>query len=192
MIPGSEDRALARRARRGDARAYAVLVSRWEKKVYNYLLRSLGNREDALDACQETFFKAYRGLPRLADTGRFPQWLFRIAHNEAASLHRRPQPASAVEDIEATADFASLPGIRVGGFGYGDAELAFLVEQALGALPVRQREAVLLKVTYGFKFDEIAEILDCPASTVKSRLYAAFDALRAVLEPVTNAKEVRT
>lgn len=186
MIPESEERALVRRARRGDARAYSLLVSRWEKKVYNYLLRSLGNREDALDACQETFLKAYRGLPRLADTGRFPQWLFRIAHNEAASVHRRPPQALGVEDIESVADFTSLPGMRVGGFGYGDAELAFLVEQALGSLPMRQREAVLLKVTYGFKFDEIAEILNCPASTVKSRVYAAFDALREVLEPVSS------
>ncbi len=180
-----EDRDLILSARQGDMQAYNVLVSRWERRVYNYLLRSLSDREDALDVCQETFLKAYRGLPRLSAIDRFPQWLFRIAHNEAASLRRRAKPASDAEDLEAVADLASLPGARLGGFGYGGAELGFLVEQALNALPARQREVVLLKVHHGFKFDEIAEILDCPASTVKSRLYAALKALRGVLDPVS-------
>ncbi len=180
-----EDRDLVLSAQQGDMQAYNALVSRWEKRVYNYLLRSLSDREDALDVCQETFLKAYRGLPRLAAVDRFPQWLFRIAHNEAASLRRRPRPASDSDNLEAVAELASLPRARLGGFGYGGAELGFLVEQALNALPARQREVVLLKVHQGFKFDEIAEILDCPASTVKSRLYAALESLREVLDPVS-------
>lgn len=179
------DRELIATAAAGDVRAFNELVSRWETKVFNYLLRCLGDRDDAMDVCQETFLKAYRGLPKLSDSGRFPQWLFRIAHNEAASLRRRAKPVDPAGDVEAAADMSSLRGVRIGGFGYEGAELGYLVEQALHALPDRQREVVLLKVHHGFKFDEIAEILSCPASTVKSRLYAALDALREALEPVS-------
>ncbi len=180
-----EDRDLILSARKGDVQAYNVLVARWEKKVYNYFLRSLGNREDSLDLCQETFLKAYRGLAGLVAIDRFPQWLFRIAHNELISMRRRAVPPTSGDALDRSADLASLPRLRLGRLGYGGAELGLVVEQALAALPSRQREVVVLKVYHGFKFDEIAQILGCPASTAKSRLYAALEALREVLEPVS-------
>jgi RNA polymerase sigma-70 factor (ECF subfamily) len=179
------DRDLIASARRGDLRAFNALVARWEKRVYNYLLRSTGNREDALDLCQEVFFKAYRGLNGLSSCRSFPNWLFRIAHNELVSAWRRAKPTVGGTDLERAADFASVPRARLGDFGYGGAELAFLVEQALNSLPEKQREVVVLKVHHGFKFREIAEILGCPVSTAKSRLYAALDSLRELLEPVS-------
>jgi len=87
-----EDRDLIAKARRGDVEAYNLLVSRWEKRVFNYLLRLVSNREDALDVSQETFLKAYQNLRKLDDPARFSAWLFRIAHNEAFSLLRRRKP----------------------------------------------------------------------------------------------------
>ncbi len=87
-----EDRDLIAKARKGDVEAYNLLVSRWEKRVFNYLLRLVSNREDALDVSQEVFLKAYQSLPKLDDPGRFGAWLFRIAHNEAFSLLRRRKP----------------------------------------------------------------------------------------------------
>jgi len=84
-----EDRDLVLAARKGDVDAYNGLVSRWEKRVYNYLLRMVKDREDALDLSQETFLKAYRYMAKLDDVDRFPQWLFRIAHNEAFSQFRK-------------------------------------------------------------------------------------------------------
>jgi len=87
-----EDRDLIAKARRGDVEAFNLLVSRWEKRVFNYLLRLVSNREDALDVSQEVFLKAYRNLPKLDDPTRFAGWLFRIAHNEAFSLLRRKRP----------------------------------------------------------------------------------------------------
>ena len=87
-----EDRDLVAKARRGNVEAYNVLVSRWERRIFNYLLRLVGDREDALDLAQETFLKAYQSLKRLEDAGRFAPWLFRIAHNEAFSLLRRRRP----------------------------------------------------------------------------------------------------
>jgi RNA polymerase sigma-70 factor (ECF subfamily) len=87
-----EDSDLIARTRRGKIEAYNILVSRWEKRVFNYLLRLVGQREDAMDLSQEVFLKAYQNLGKLADPSRFGPWLFRIAHNEACSHLRRKRP----------------------------------------------------------------------------------------------------
>jgi RNA polymerase sigma-70 factor (ECF subfamily) len=169
-----EDRDLIEKARRGDVEGFNLLISRWEKRVFNYLLRLVRDREDALDLSQEVFLKAYQNLGKLEDAGRFGPWLFRIAHNEAFSLLRRRRPESdgAVEEIDARA------GRRF------PIELALAVESALGRLSEDQREAVILKVYQGFKFEEMAEVLSCPVSTVKSRLYTALDLLKDTLAPI--------
>jgi len=170
-----EDPDLIAKARRGDVEAYNLLVSRWEKRVFNYLLRLVSNREDAMDVSQDVFLKAYQSLPKLDDPARFSGWLFRIAHNEAFSLLRRKRPEAELAGEPRPADLNPrlLP-----------IELSLAVETALGRLSPDQREAVLLKVYQGFKFEEMAEILECPVSTVKSRLYTALDLLKATLAPM--------
>jgi RNA polymerase sigma-70 factor, ECF subfamily len=169
-----EDLDLIAKARRGDVEAYNLLVSRWEKRVFNYLLRLVSNREDALDVSQETFLKAYQNLRKLDDPARFPAWLFRIAHNEAFSLLRRRKPET---------ELAGEPRPRNTGGRLLPVELSLAVESALKRLNEDQREAVLLKIYQGFKFEEMAEILECPVSTVKSRLYTALELLKATLAP---------
>jgi len=144
-----EDRDLVGKARRGDVDAYNTLVSRWDRRVFNYILRLVRNREDAMDLSQEVFLKAYQNLGKLDDPGRFAPWLFRIAHNESFSLLRRQRPDG--EELKETASPPSGPHL----------------------LPPQ-----------GFKFDEMAEILDCPVSTIKSRLYTALDLLKDTLAPV--------
>ncbi len=175
-----EDRDLVLAARQGDVDAYNRLVSRWEKRVYNYLLRVVKNREDALDLSQETFLKAYRYLRRLEEVERFPQWLFRIAHNEAFTQFRKEK----LDFEEDSRERGSGRAIPVAGRAVYPLELELAVEGALDRLSPEQREAVVLKVYQGFKFDEIAQIQSCPVSTVKSRLYAAFELLKTVLAPV--------
>ena len=176
-----EDRDLIAKARQGDVEAYNLLVSRWEKRVYNYLLRLVSNREDALDVSQDVFLKAYQNLPKLDDPARFAGWLFRIAHNEAFSLlrKRRPEAEMAGEARALESGPRLLP-----------MELSLAVGAALKRLSADQRETVLLKVYQGFKFEEIAEILECPVSTVKSRLYTALDVLKRTLAPLVLQKEV--
>lgn len=176
-----DDRDLILKARRGDVDGYNALVSRWEKRVFSYLYRSVGNREDAFDLSQETFLKAYRGLAKLQEIERFPQWLFRIAHNETVSWRRKKRPEP-MEDDELERAAALAPG---GPRRESPAELTAAVEQALDLLPAEQREAVVLKVYHGFKFDEIAAITGKPSSTVKSRVYKGFDSLKAVLSPAS-------
>jgi RNA polymerase sigma-70 factor (ECF subfamily) len=174
-----EDADLIRKARRGDVEAFNLLISRWEKRVFNYLLRILQNREDALDLSQDVFLKAYQNLRKLEEPERFAAWLFRIAHNEAYSLFRKRKPEADTETEE-----RSEQAVTVGGAAVFPLELSIAVTSALGRLTADQREAVVLKIYQGFKFEEMAEILSCPVSTVKSRLYAAFEVLKTDLSPL--------
>jgi RNA polymerase sigma-70 factor, ECF subfamily len=176
-----EDADLIRQAARGGVEAYNLLVSRWEKRVYNYLLRITSNREDALDLTQDVFLKAYQNLRKLDDPGRFAPWLYRIAHNEAYSMFRKRRPEADVAELEPE---GTDSGIMVGGSSIFPMELSLAVAGALERLSPDQREAVVLKIYQGFKFEEMAEILACPVSTVKSRLYAALELLKAELAPI--------
>jgi RNA polymerase sigma-70 factor (ECF subfamily) len=175
-----EDADLIRQAARGNVEAYNLLVSRWEKRVYNYLLRLTRHREDALDLTQDVFLKAYQNLRKLDDTARFAPWLYRIAHNEAYSMFRKKRPETDVEELEPE---RTEMEITVGGSPVFPIELSLSVAAALDRLSPDQREAVVLKIYQGFKFEEMAEVLECPVSTVKSRLYTALDLLKAELAP---------
>ncbi len=169
-----EDRDLILKARGGNVEAYNLLVSRWEKRIYNYLLRITGNREDAMDLSQDAFLKAYQNLRKLDDVSRFGPWLFRIAHNEAYSLLRKPKSDGEVTDMPSPPGWGRMLPI----------ETSLAVERALDRLTPDQREAVLLKVYQGFKFEEIAEITETPVSTIKSRVYTALELLKESLAPV--------
>jgi len=175
-----EDADLIRQAARGSVEAYNLLVSRWEKRVYNYLLRLCRNREDALDLTQDVFLKAYQNLRKLDDPQRFSSWLFRIAHNEAYSMFRKRRPETDAEEIQPE---SAAGEVVVGGSGVFPIELSLAVAGALDRLSADQREAVVLKVYQGFKFEEMAEILSCPVSTAKSRVYTALDVLKRELAP---------
>jgi RNA polymerase sigma-70 factor (ECF subfamily) len=176
-----EDTDLISRVRRGDVEAYNLLVSRWEKRVFNYILRLTASPDDALDLSQDVFLKAYQNIRKLNDPARFGPWLYRIAHNEAYSLFRKRRPETALEDV--TVERNPAPSFSL--------DLSLAVTAALDRLNPEQREAVVLKVYEGFKFDEIAEVLGCPVSTVKSRLYSALDLLKTELAPIDNKTRIR-
>ncbi|MGI8992194.1 MAG: RNA polymerase sigma factor [Bryobacteraceae bacterium] len=170
-----EDADLIRKTRKGDVEAYNLLISRWDKRVFNYVLRLVGSREDALDLSQDIFLKAYQNIRKLDDAARFAPWLFRIAHNEAYSLlrKRRPEVDSAEGEAPEPEAARAFP-----------IELSLAVSAALDRLNPDQREAVILKIYQGFKFEEMAEILAIPVSTVKSRLYTALELLKSELAPL--------
>jgi len=133
------------------------------------------DREDARDLAQDVFLKAYQNLAKLEDPSRFSPWLYRIAHNEAYSLLRKNRPETEMGEERAQ----SIPGRRM-----LPIEVGLAVQTALSRLSEDQREAVVLKIYEGFKFEEMAEILACPVSTIKSRLYTALDQLKDTLAPV--------
>jgi RNA polymerase sigma-70 factor (ECF subfamily) len=164
-----DDRKIIERVLKGDTEAFNLLVRQWEKPIYNFILRMIGDREEAMDLCQDSFMKAYRELGTLKDRDRFSSWLYRIAHNTCFSKLRKDQGKTFVElDPDAG-------GIR------SSIESQLAVEKALQHLPEDQREVVVLKVFHSLKFEEIAAIQDAPVSTVKSRLYMGFEKLRSIL-----------
>jgi RNA polymerase sigma-70 factor (ECF subfamily) len=182
ILREADERVLVPRAQKGDVEAFNVLVSRWEKRIYNYLLRLAPDADEAFDLSQETFLKAFQNLKRLDAPERFGPWLYRIAHNEAISFLRRRRPES---------DPPEQSTGRTGAFGMAEVEISLAVEKALSVLTAEQRESVVLKVCEGFKFEEIASILDAPASTIKSRVYSALEAMRVVLAPMPDAHGAR-
>jgi len=171
----ASDARLVEDVRQGDHDAFEVLVRRYEGRLMSVLLRFAQDLELARDLAQETFLRVFERLDQFDPARRFGPWLFRIAHNEAYSLFRkrRPEDELPAESAPAPARFRMYP-----------AELSVAVEGALSRLSAEQREAVILKVYEGFKFEEMAEALDCPVSTVKSRLYTALDLLKEALAPM--------
>jgi RNA polymerase sigma-70 factor, ECF subfamily len=164
-----DDRRIIERVLGGDAEAFNLLVRRWEKPIYNFILRMIGNRDEAMDLCQDSFLKAYRELRTLKDRDRFSAWLYRIAHNSCFSSLRRDRGKTFIELMPDAHSVRS------------SIEVQLAVEKALQQLPDDQREAVILKVYHSLKFEEIAIIQDAPVSTVKSRLYMGFEKLRSYL-----------
>ena len=164
------------RAAEGNVDAFNALVSRWEKRIYNYLLRLTRRSEDSFDLAQDVFLKAYQNLKRL---GRqlalrplaLPDCAQRGDEPTCGGSGRKPSWKRPRWRRPASSRMAPI-------------EVALAVESALGRLSAEQREAVVLKVYEGFKFDEIAAILECPASTVKSRVYTGLELLKGMLAPV--------
>ena len=164
-----DDRKIIERVLKGDTEAFNLLVRQWEKPIYNFIVRMIGDREEAMDLCQDAFMKAYRELGTLKDLDRFSAWLYRIAHNTCFSRLRKDIGKTFVE-LEPETRASRMP-----------IENRLAVEKALQELPDDQREVVVLKVFQDLKFDEIAAIQDAPVSTVKSRLYMGFEKLRSIL-----------
>jgi RNA polymerase sigma-70 factor, ECF subfamily len=165
----TDDRKVIERVLKGDTEAFNILVRQWEKPIYNFIFRMIGDRDEAMDLSQDCFMKAYRELRTLKDRDRFSSWLYRIAHNVCISRIRRDQGKTWVElDPDS-------------GSTHSPVENRLAVEKALQQLPEDQREVVVLKVFQSLKFEEIAAIQNAPVSTVKSRLYMGFEKLRIIL-----------
>jgi RNA polymerase sigma-70 factor (ECF subfamily) len=166
----TDDRKVIERVLKGDKEAFNLLIRRWEKPIYSFIVRMIGDRDEGMDICQDCFMKAYRELRTLKDPDRFSAWLYRIAHNACLSRLRKNYGKTWVE-LDPDAESPHVP-----------AENRLAVEKALRQLPEDQREVVILKIFQGLKFGEISAIQDAPVSTVKSRLYLAFEKLRSILE----------
>lgn len=181
------DKELVEQVLDGHTEAFNLLVWRWQRPLYNFLFRLTGDRERARDISQDSLLRAYTRLKDLRERDKFASWLFRIAVNQARSEYRSRQAADTVWGGELEPLDESH-----GPLDYETRELQLTVRSLLGQLTPEQREVVVLKIYEGFRFDEIASILDCPVSTVKSRLYAAFDQLKAGLEaPAPRLRSVK-
>ena len=178
------DEELVARSIRGDADSFNELILRWERPIYALAYRTIGREEDARDVCQETFLRAFRALPGFRGQAKFSSWLYRIALNLCRDWIRRErrapivQPPEDVDVMELAA--ASEPSESIEDL-VARKDLSRAVERAMALLPDEQRTAIVLKEYHGLTFQEIAELLGCPLSTVKTRLYQGLTVLRREL-----------
>lgn len=183
VVPISDcsDSTLVGRVRAGNDEAFNVLVRRWEQKIYTYLAHLTGRADEAFDLCQEVFISAYAHLGQLRDPERFSPWLFQIAHSAAYSYFRRTHGVG--PELTGGMQVSEPSRVRLAdGTMLERPEAKLLAEKLLTMLSPEQREAIILKVYGGFKFEQIAEIQNCPLSTVKTRVYSGLEQLKRLLE----------
>ena len=160
----------------GDENALRILVERWERPVFAFLVRMLGSREEAEDLSQDTFTSLVRSAGSYRPDGRFKSWLFRIAGNKARSRLRRRKilrwlPLSNEDETVPSADPDPLDDVL------GD-ETRLRVREAVSRLPDRQRQALVLKQYQDMSYREIAEAMDASVQSVQMLLHRAMNALR--------------
>jgi len=175
------DEQLVEAFQNGDASAFDTLLGRWDVKIRGAIYRLVGPNEDVRDLCQETFLKAYRGLGGFKKEARFSSWLYQIAVNACRDRQRRRRGRTLVSLDELDPSDVRLLAVSALEVVEGR-DLSRLVAAAVEALPAEQREVVVLKEYEGLTFLEIADALDLPISTVKTRLYRGLGQLRQRLE----------
>jgi RNA polymerase sigma-70 factor (ECF subfamily) len=172
------DAAIVRRVLDGDAEAYALLVDRYSERCARYAARVVGNREDAEEAVQDAFVRAYRALGDYRERDRFPAWLFRILINQCRTAAQR---AARREQT-----FPALDPEMVGGAAAPDEEYAERdrLARALATLRPEQREAVVLRLGEELTYDEMAALTGAGVSALKMRVARAVARLRELLSEV--------
>jgi RNA polymerase sigma-70 factor (ECF subfamily) len=182
-VPSDEDLVLA--LRQGQTDCLGVLVARWEQPLYRFVYRLLERREDARDVCQETFLRVLRKAHEFKTGARFSTWMYQIALNLCRDQMRRQRRWGLL--VRSRDDAGERHAIDPAAADDPSESLAAeqrrrAVTRALDELPPEQREVLILKEYEGLKFREIAAILSCPESTVKSRMYYGLTSLRTALE----------
>jgi RNA polymerase sigma-70 factor (ECF subfamily) len=183
------DAELAAASGRGDRAAFGELVLRHQDRAFNLAFRLTGSHEDAADAVQEAFLKAYRGVRSFRRESSFYTWLFRIVMNEVRSRRRKGSSRRVEFSLDAAKDMdpPNAAGAESAAPDPSEeasrAERRRIVEEALAGLEFDQRAIIALRDIEGRDYAEIAEVLGCPAGTVKSRLHRARMALRDALAP---------
>jgi RNA polymerase sigma-70 factor (ECF subfamily) len=175
------DEAVVRRVLAGDDEAYAFLVARYRVRFTRYAVHMLGNREDAEEALQDAFVRAWRSLRRCRDPQRFDAWLFRILANRCRTrmARRKRHEATFVKDAQA---LNSAPADRQSGPGNEDPGYDVAIDRALATLDPDQREAFLLKYVDQMSYEAMATLTGVGVSALKMRVKRAADRLRGLLE----------
>ena len=182
MSNESTDKELVKRVQKGDKGAFDLLVLKYEQKIVNLVMRYVRDPEQALDISQEAFIKAYRALPRFRGDSAFYTWLYRIAVNTAknylAAQRRRPMDIELdLQDQEQYGLHAKLKETDTPEGVTASHELQETLERAIAALPDDLRTAIILRELDGMSYEEIAQTMDCPVGTVRSRIFRARDAI---------------
>ena len=178
------DEELVARSKAGDTESFNQLVKRWERPIFALAYRTLGREEDARDVTQETFLRAFRALSGFKGDAKFSSWLYRIALNLCRDWMRKDRRAPLVavpEGVELDDLAADRGPTETVEDLAARTELSGVVAKAMAHLPAEQRQSIILKEYHGLTFQEIADLMRCPLSTVKTRVYQGLSTLRKQL-----------
>ena len=182
-VPSDEN--IVERALTGDAEAFSEIVRRWERRIFALAYGILGREEDARDATQETFLAAFRSLRGFRGEAKVSSWLHRIAVNQCITRQRRAKvrnEAALEDEQERDAAKFSAPVSFSPARTVESRQITEAVRCAVNSLPIELRQIVVMKEFEELTFREIADTLDLPLSTVKSRLYTAMKQLQMRLQ----------
>lgn len=183
------DQQLVERVQKGDKRAFDLLVLKYQHKIFAVISRFIRDHAEVQDVAQDAFIKAYRALPNFRGESAFYTWMYRIAINTAKNYlvarNRRP-PASDldVDDAEFFAGNDAMHEMNTPERNLLRDELQAVIDQAFRDLPDDLRMAVTLREIDGLSYEEIAEAMDCPIGTVRSRIFRAREAIDKRIQPL--------
>ena len=185
------DQQLVVRVQKGDKRAFDLLVLKYQGRMHAIVGRFVRDTDEVPDVVQEAFIKAYRALPKFRGESQFYTWLYRIAVNTAKNYlvarSRRP-PGSDIDVVDAEyydgSDYLKDLGTPENNL-FRD-ELGALIHKTISDLPEDLRTAVTLREFEGLSYDEIAEIMDCPVGTVRSRIFRARETIDLQMEKLVD------
>jgi RNA polymerase sigma-70 factor (ECF subfamily) len=186
VTAAATDQQLVSRVQKGDSRAFDLLVLKYQHKIFGLIGRYVRDADEVQDVAQEAFIKAYKAIPNFRGDSAFYTWLYRIAINTAknylVSRARRP-PGTDVEigDAEYYEGGGRLREIETPESALFGAELKEVVEDAISGLPEDLRTAITLREFDGLSYEDIADIMDCPVGTVRSRIFRAREAIDALV-----------
>lgn len=189
MGASQTDLELVRRVQSGDKKSFDILVLKYQHKVVNLVLRYVHDQHTAQDVAQEAFIKAYRGLKNFRGDSAFYTWLYRIAINTAknhlvSQSRRLPDSDIDANEAEQFGGESALKEYATPEREMLTAEIQEAIAQAIEDLPEDLRTAIMLREFEGMSYDEIAQAMECPIGTVRSRIFRAREAIDKVLKPL--------
>jgi RNA polymerase sigma-70 factor (ECF subfamily) len=199
MVPGGRetarmgergiDQALVERVQQGDKRAFDILVLKYQNKIIQLAYRYVHDHDEAMDVAQEAFIKAYKSLGNFRGESAFFTWIYRIAINTAknhlvASGRRPPKTDLDAQEAEQYEGASGLKEYDTPEHVLLRDELKETIATAINELPDDLRTAITLRELEGLSYEEIAQAMDCPIGTVRSRIFRARDAIDAKVKPL--------
>jgi RNA polymerase sigma-70 factor (ECF subfamily) len=186
----SDDAPLIAATLAGDSAAFGQLVGLYQDRLYNSLLRVVGSADDAADIVQDAFVQAFVKLDSFRGSSAFYTWLYRIAFNLAMSRARRERKTASLDGMKMLAGHEPVDGQPAPEARFEQREQVAIVHAALDELSTEYRTILILREIDGCQYDQIAEILDVPLGTVRSRLFRARLALRDQLAPRLHVERI--